>query len=121
MRARQAALVGRAARLYAGLWRAQGEQVGDMHVRWGLPRWAYPRGGVTWGDTYLCGTGDWARSESRLRHERVHVEQWRRHGLWFAVLYVRAGRDPQRNRFEVEAGLTDGGYGRPQDGPVGLG
>ncbi|MEG8036152.1 hypothetical protein QP157_12770 [Sphingomonas sp. LR61] len=45
-----------------------------------------------------------------LRHERVHVEQWRRYGMLMPVLYAVAGRDPLRNRFEVEAGLEDGGY-----------
>ena len=84
-----------------------------MHVCAGLPDRAFPRGGVTWGDTYLTGRGAVGRSAERLRHERVHVEQWRRHGMAFALLYLRAGRDPGRNRFEVEAGLSDGGYPAP--------
>jgi hypothetical protein len=28
------------------------------------------------------------------------------------ILYALAGSDPQRNRFEIEAGLEDGGYVR---------
>ncbi|PPK97491.1 hypothetical protein CLV92_10321 [Kineococcus xinjiangensis] len=107
---RQAAAVGLLARAYARLLGARHEQHGDLHVCWGLPRWAFPRGGVTFGDTYLTGSAPVARSARRLRHERVHVEQWRRHGCLFALLYVLAGRRAQRNRFEVEAGLTDGGY-----------
>lgn len=109
-RARQAALVGALARGYARLFRVRAEHVDGLFVCSGLPRRAFPRGGVTWGDTYVCGAAPLARAGERLRHERVHVQQWRRHGLWFAVLYVCAGRDPLRNRFEVEAGLQDGGY-----------
>jgi len=45
-----------------------------------------------------------------LRHERVHREQWKRYGLALPLLYWLSGRDPQRNRFEIEAGLKDGGY-----------
>ena len=45
-------------------------------------------------------------SEATLRHERVHVEQWKRHGIVrFAFLYlfyhVKFGYE--RNPFEVEA------------------
>ena len=33
------------------------------------------------------------------------------------VLYLAAGRDPLRNRFEIEAGLEDGNYvPRPRGG-----
>ena len=47
-----------------------------------------------------------------LAHERVHVEQWRRYGLAFIPLYLAAGREATRNRFEIEAGLERGGYVR---------
>lgn len=82
---------------------------GDLFVCSGLPRWAFGRGGTTIGAVYL--THD-AVSEAVLRHEAVHRQQWRRYGLAFIVLYLAAGRDPVRNRFEVEAGLEDGGYRR---------
>lgn len=107
---RQAELVGCLARAYAALFRAGRDEVDGLHVRYGLPARAFPRGGVTWGDTYVCGRAPAARSLERLRHERVHLEQWRTHGLRFALLYLRAGRDPHTNRFEIEAGLSDGGY-----------
>ncbi|NHC43703.1 hypothetical protein [Motilibacter aurantiacus] len=107
---RQAELVGRLARAYARLFRARHEQREGLHVCWGLPKRAYPRGGVTWGDTYLTGDGDRARSAARIRHETVHADQWRRYGFRFAWLYLRAGREAEANRFEVEAGLEDGGY-----------
>ena len=109
-RVRQAALVGRLARGYARLLRARSERHGDLHVCWGLPRWAFPRGGVTFGDTYLTGSAPATRTARRLRHELVHVDQWRRYGLAFAWRYPLAGWRGTRNRFEVEAGLADGGY-----------
>lgn len=74
----------------------------------GLPRWAFGRGGTTVGGVYLTRDVD---SPAVLRHEAVHRAQWLRHGLTLPVRYALAGRDPARNRFEVEAGLEDGGYG----------
>jgi len=82
---------------------------GDLLMCAGLPRWAFGRGGTTLGAVYL--TRD-AVSEAVLRHEAVHQRQWRRYGLALIVLYLVAGRDPLRNRFEIEAGLEDGGYRR---------
>ena len=108
--ARQAARVGALARRYARLLHARCEQHDDLHVCWGLPGWAYPRGGVTLGDTYLTGSSPATRSPRRLRHERVHLGQWRRYGYSFAWRYPLAGWRATRNRFEVEAGLADGGY-----------
>lgn len=56
-----------------------------------------------------------------LAHELAHVRQWRRHRIWFPLLYLaaaaeawRAGRDWYRdNRFEREATRPDG-----SDGPA---
>lgn len=79
----------------------------DLIVVSGLPRGFFGRGGTTVGRVYL--TAD-AVSPAVLRHELVHVRQWRRHGLALPLLYLRAGRDPLGNRFEIEAGLEDGGY-----------
>jgi hypothetical protein len=45
-------------------------------------------------------------SAATLRHERAHVEQWKRHGVaWFLVLYVwyHLKYGYNRNPFEVEA------------------
>jgi hypothetical protein len=80
---------------------------GDLIVLTGLPKWAFRRGGTTVGRVYLTDTNDGA---AVLRHEQVHVEQWRRLGLWMPILYALAGTDPRKNRFEIEAGLADGGY-----------
>lgn len=80
---------------------------GGVIVCEGLPRWSFGRGGTTIGAVYL--THD-AVSTSILAHEAVHRDQWRRYGLALIPLYVAAGRDPLRNRFEIEAGLEAGGY-----------
>lgn len=73
----------------------------------GLPRWAFRRGGTCVGRVYLTDRNVGPRV---LRHERVHVRQWERYGLLFPALYWLSGVDPTRNRFEIEAGLEDGGY-----------
>ena len=40
----------------------------------------------------------------------MHKRQWQRYGLLMPLLYLLAGRNPLRNRFEIEAGLADGNY-----------
>jgi hypothetical protein len=81
--------------------------VDGLVVCTGLPRWVFRRGGTCVGSVYLTRDND---ADPVLRHERVHVDQWRRYGMLMPLLYAVAGRDPLRNRFEVEAGLEDGGY-----------
>jgi len=81
----------------AGLW-----------VFTGMPKWTFGRGGVCVGDCYL--TGEATVTDRILRHEAVHAAQWRRYGFLMPVLYALAGRNPLRNRFEIEAGLVDGNY-----------
>ena len=73
----------------------------------GLPNWAYRRGGVCVGGCYLTGQNV---TDAVLEHEAVHKRQWQRYGFLMPVLYLVAGRDPLRNRFEIEAGLEKGGY-----------
>lgn len=73
----------------------------------GMPKWTFGRGGSCVGACYLTNTNV---SEAVLRHERVHREQWRRYGLALPILYQLSGRNPLTNRFEIEAGLRDGGY-----------
>ena len=84
-------------------------RVDGLWVFTGLPKWAFRRGGVCIGACYLTGTNV---SPSVLRHELVHKRQWRTYGLAMPVLYALAGRDALKNRFEIEAGLEDGGYVR---------
>ncbi len=80
---------------------------GGVIVCEGMPRWAFGRGGTTIGAAYL--TRDNTRPEV-LEHEAVHRAQWKKYGLAFIPLYLAAGQDARRNRFEVEAGLEKGGY-----------
>ncbi|MGV8852418.1 MAG: hypothetical protein ACOH1M_07625 [Rhodoglobus sp.] len=80
---------------------------GGVIVAEHVPRWAFGRGGTTIGAVYLTCDNV---SDSVLEHEAVHREQWRRYGLWFVPLYLLAGQDALKNRFEVEAGLEQGGY-----------
>ena len=76
----------------------------------GMPSWTFNRGGVCVGGCVL--TGGTRPSEAVLRHEAVHRKQWLRYGFLMPVLYLFAGRNPLRNRFEIEAGLEDGNYVR---------
>jgi hypothetical protein len=80
---------------------------GGLIVAPNMPRWAFGRGGTTVGGVYL--TCD-RITPAILEHEAVHRAQWRKYGLAFIPLYVDAGQDAKRNRFEVEAGLRKGGY-----------
>lgn len=81
---------------------------GELLVFRGMPRWTHARGGVCVGRCFLTHR---ATEPAAVRdHERVHVRQWRRYGMLMPFLYLLAGRDPLRNRFEIEAGLADGGY-----------
>ncbi|MGV8895601.1 MAG: hypothetical protein ACOH10_05675 [Rhodoglobus sp.] len=84
-------------------------RAGTLVVASGLPKWAYGRGGTTIGAVYLTTDNS---SPRVLEHEAVHCAQWKKYGLAFIPLYLDAGRDARLNRFEVEAGLAKGGYGR---------
>ena len=95
--------------LWGSLWsRGRVERREGLWVFRGMPSWAHPRGGVCVGACFL--TGDRPLPQRVLRHEAVHKRQWRRYGFLMPVLYLLAGRNPLRNRFEIEAGLADGGY-----------
>ncbi|NQX26938.1 Fe-S oxidoreductase [Microbacteriaceae bacterium VKM Ac-2854] len=78
-----------------------------LFVFTGMPAWAFGRGGSCVGACYLTEDNV---SDRILEHEAVHKQQWIRYGMWFPFLYFLAGRDPLRNRFEIEAGLEKGGY-----------
>ena len=93
----------------AVLGRFRLRRAGRLVVASGLPKWAYGRGGTTIGAVYL--TTDNA-GPSVLEHEAVHAAQWKKYGLAFIPLYLDAGQDARHNRFEIEAGLAKGGYGR---------
>ncbi|MFJ6653274.1 Fe-S oxidoreductase [Microbacterium sp. NPDC091313] len=95
--------------VWGGLWSTgRVERREGMWIFRGMPRWTFPRGGTTVGACFL--TGDAPVTRALLRHELVHARQWRRFGMLMPLLYAIAGRDPLRNRFEIEAGLADGNY-----------
>jgi hypothetical protein len=73
----------------------------------GMPRLTFGRGGACVGGCYFT---DHNVADEVLEHEAVHKRQWQQYGMLFPVLYGLAGRDPLRNRFEIEAGLEKGGY-----------
>ncbi len=95
--------------IWGSLWSTgRVERRAGLWVFCGMPPWTFPRGGVCVGGCYL--TGDAAVTDAVLSHEAVHRAQWRRYGFLMPLLYFLAGRDPLRNRFEIEAGLVDGNY-----------
>jgi hypothetical protein len=73
----------------------------------GMPKWSFGRGGSCVGACYLTAQNV---SDDVMEHEAVHKRQWQRYGMLFPVLYLLAGRNPLKNRFEIEAGLEKGGY-----------
>jgi hypothetical protein len=72
-----------------------------------MPKRTFGRGGSCVGACYLTDSNV---TDAVLEHEAVHKRQWQRYGMLFPFLYLVAGRDPLRNRFEIEAGLEKGGY-----------
>ncbi|MFE5645410.1 hypothetical protein [Rhodococcus sp. NPDC056516] len=106
----QSAFVTRVALLYARILGAdiRFDDESGIFVASGLRR-GFARGGTTLGGVYLTRRNT---TRSVLRHEAVHADQWARYGIAFGLLYLREElrhRGP-RNRFEIEAGLEDGGY-----------
>ena len=83
------------------------ERRAGLFVFRGMPRRTFGRGGSCVGGCYLT---DHNVTDDVLEHEVVHKRQWQRYGMLFPFLYLLAGRDPLRNRFEIEAGLEKGGY-----------
>jgi hypothetical protein len=95
--------------IWGGLWSTgEVERREGLWIFRGMPEWTFARGGVCVAGCYL--TGDTVPDGRVLRHEAVHKQQWLRYGLLMPFLYLLAGRDPLRNRFEIEAGLEDGHY-----------
>ncbi len=82
-------------------------RVDGLFVFSGMPAWAFARGGACIGGVYLTDTN---HSPAVLEHEAVHRLQWQKYGMLFPFFYWLAGRDPLKNRFEIEAGLEKGNY-----------
>ncbi len=85
---------------------------GTLRVCAGAGRGACARGGTTYGEVFVTRRPLARVDPATVRHELVHVRQWRRFGLLLPLLYALSGADPLRNRFEQQAGLRDGGYVR---------
>jgi len=83
------------------------EKRAGLFVFRGMPRWTFRRGGVCVGGCYLT---DQNVTTAVLEHEAVHKRQWQRFGMIFPLLYAIAGRNPLKNRYEIQAGLEKGGY-----------
>ena len=90
------------------------ERRNGLFVFTGMPKRAFGRGGSCVGACYLTDSNV---SDDILEHEAVHKRQWQRYGMLFPLMYALAGRDPLRNRFEIEAGLEKGGYLRRRRRP----
>lgn len=69
----------------------------------------YARGGTTLGTTFVTGRNA-TISADLMAHEARHVAQWRHFGSSMALLYPLSGANACRNRFEIHAGLDNGGY-----------
>ena len=67
----------------------------------------YAKAGTTIGNTYTSGTKP---DRNMLAHERAHVRQWLRWGALFPFAYFSAGSNACRNRYEGQAGCTNGQY-----------
>ncbi len=96
--------------VWGSLWSTgRVERRNGLIVFRGMPAWTFGRGGSCVGGCYLTNRNV---SADVLEHEAVHKRQWQRYGMVFPLLYLVAGRNPLRNRFEIEAGLQKGGYVR---------
>lgn len=94
--------------LWGSLWSTgRVERRGGLIVFRGMPTWTFGRGGSCVGGCYLTRENV---SAEVLEHEAVHKRQWQRYGMILPLLYLLAGRNPLKNRFEIEAGLEKGGY-----------
>lgn len=103
-------VVTRVALVYARIRRAEvkfDDEFG-LYVASGMAG-GFGRGGTTIGRVYLTRSNT---ARSVLRHESVHAAQWERYGVLFAVRYLAEEiRHPgAANKYEIEAGLEDGGY-----------
>lgn len=106
----QSTFVTLAALLYARLWGAsiEFEPTHRLFLATGMSH-GFARAGTTVGGVFLTRRYP---SDKLIRHESVHADQWARYGVTFPIRYwLEELRNPrERNRFEVDAGLAEGGY-----------
>lgn len=106
----QAAEIGLEAALYVLATGGSCKSISGLRVCSGGWGHNYGRGGTTWGTTYVARVGAQYITPERIRHEKIHVEQWNKYGENFGVMYLLAGSNPCTNKYEIQAGLKDGGY-----------
>lgn len=103
-------LVTRLALIYSRAWGGEPhfDEEFSIFVCTGL-RGGFGRGGTTFGGAYLTKANTARRV---LRHEAVHADQWARFGFGFPVRYLaeEARHRGAANKYEIAAGLADGGY-----------
>ncbi|MCQ4121469.1 hypothetical protein [Rhodococcus tibetensis] len=106
----QSAAITCAALAYARVWggRTAFDEEFGIFVCSGM-RGGFARGGTTIGGAFLTGR---TPARTLLRHEAVHADQWATYGWSFALRYLfeELRHRGARNRFEIAAGLADGGY-----------
>ncbi|MGV9309878.1 RHS repeat-associated core domain-containing protein [Nonomuraea sp. NPDC003727] len=87
----------------------------------GLPDKLVPRSAITIGSVVLTDMSlkEFRQNVKLVNHEYRHNQQWYHYanktGFWFsfAILYWIEGSNPCTNRYEKQAGWTDGGYACP--------
>ena len=96
--------------IWGSLWSTgRVEKRAGLWVFRGMPRWAFRRGGVCVGGCFL--TGDDAVSDRVLApRSRARAAVAAATASSCRCCTCSPGRDPLRNRFEIEAGLEDGNY-----------
>ncbi|WP_084721657.1 hypothetical protein [Rhodococcus marinonascens] len=108
----QSAAITRLVLVYARMWGARIAFDNEFGIFvCSRMRGGYARGGTTIGGAFLTGG---VPQRSLLRHEAVHADQWAAYGWSFAwrYLFEESRHRGARNRFEIAAGLADGGYDR---------
>ncbi|MDT9698293.1 DNRLRE domain-containing protein [Streptomyces sp. P17] len=68
----------------------------------------HSRSGTTLGTTFFTSIRN--PSSKLMSHEKRHRSQWKRYGFRFGYMYLRAGINPCRNKWERRANWGDGGY-----------
>ncbi|WP_128379986.1 hypothetical protein [Streptomyces cavernae] len=68
----------------------------------------HSRGGATLGTTFFTPKRN--PDAALMRHEKRHRSQWKRYGFRFGYMYLRAGTNACRNKWERRANWKDGDY-----------
>ena len=74
------------------------------------------RGGITIGNVYFTSNNPLYVTPERIKHEKVHVQQWEKYGLDFGYLYIMEPKNACTNGWEIQANLYLGGYTKNPSG-----